>query len=713
MILLGRKRYSFKDEFSTVKSTGAINSTSCESGPGTRTIVDTETCLSILPNCSSSLATQTGVTFGGSNNRCSYADGYAWMDFPTGFNAALHAGLGRIVVMYDSNGRAAWGYLGAAGSGESLGSELLTSWANNSDPADYETFTASGLDITSAINTDAVTASVKCIIPVGEGILTKFSVGTFTLNSGTAPFMRHGGNSAGTPVGEDTITSTNAYIFKCSTITNAYAVFRNTSTVGNWAVANTSVKQVTTPSSTGCYIYKTLDAAQAGNTAASGWNKPTAFDMNNAAYTFNIYQPTSGGKLFFMGGKATAAYGDPGYWKSEAITREAGKIVAFKVNITDVSKIITIGLDNSKENSTNQHSFQLYNGIKCYCNFVISPLVHNLSNSVDCVLAIILRTSGASFFVKYNNGYWKWVWTHAADISSTFYIGIGSYNVSGTVDFIRTPRTKWLPTPLLSDSFAAADATSNNNRTSDGLGHLETTGLGSGGSGAVWSGVSGAIQSNRLVITPTLGSELSSGSTSVGSWYKVTATTSNYFGTGVLVDHVFRATTTKTIDANNKVKLVTFSSGWNYVSQSSTDIEITTKFQRITGTQAGIVIGLNDAGTSFILAYHDGVGNVKVEICESGTYTTKATTAIAYSADAELRLSRRTLSNGTSEIWCHYNNTIVGTGPATTLSAGEAINLSGLKVGLFSTYEGNSFNDCSIYSVGTNNEYSMLERLVG
>jgi len=33
--------------------------------PGTCTIVDTETCLSILPNVGASLANQVGVTFGG------------------------------------------------------------------------------------------------------------------------------------------------------------------------------------------------------------------------------------------------------------------------------------------------------------------------------------------------------------------------------------------------------------------------------------------------------------------------------------------------------------------------------------------------------------------------------------------------------------------------------------------------------------------------
>ena len=77
----------------------------------------------------------------------------------------------------------------------------------------------------------------------------------------------------------------------------------------------------------------------------------------------------------------------------------------------------------------------------------------------------------------------------------------------GFVDFLRIPKTRWLPTPILSDAFTAADATSNDGRIADGAGHAETTGLGSGGQVA-WAGAGGAIVSNALVITPGLGDEL-------------------------------------------------------------------------------------------------------------------------------------------------------------------------------------------------------------
>ena len=52
----------------------------------------------------------------------------------------------------DAAGKKATGYLGAVGAGETLGSELVTEWTNASAPNAYDTFTTSGKDITSAIN---------------------------------------------------------------------------------------------------------------------------------------------------------------------------------------------------------------------------------------------------------------------------------------------------------------------------------------------------------------------------------------------------------------------------------------------------------------------------------------------------------------------------------------------------------------------------------
>lgn len=115
MICLAPKRYSFRDEFTTVKASASLNASSCESGPGTRTVTDTETCLSVIPNYGSALYTHAGVTTTTGTHRCSFADNYSWADFPTGGDFKPYAGSGKILVLYDASGVPAWGYVGAAG----------------------------------------------------------------------------------------------------------------------------------------------------------------------------------------------------------------------------------------------------------------------------------------------------------------------------------------------------------------------------------------------------------------------------------------------------------------------------------------------------------------------------------------------------------------------------------------------------------------------
>ena len=130
----------------------------------------------------------------------------------------------------------------------------------------------------------------------------------------------------------------------------------------------------------------------------------------------------------------------------------------------------------------------------------------------------------------------------------------------------------------------------------------------------------------------------------------------------------------------------------------------------VAGLQAGIVFGLNETGTYFGLLYHNGAGSVVLEINENGTWTTKSTTAIAAGADAEMIIRR-----DDNVIWAYYGATptLCGTGPTTTLSAGENSNLAGLKVGLFSTSSSNSFSSFTAQYTGSEGELSILDRLIG
>jgi hypothetical protein len=415
------------------------------------------------------------------------------------------------------------------------------------------------------------------------------------------------------------------------------------------------------------------------------------------------------GRLTFAGGKATPAYGDPGYWKTEAITRKRGLILAWKLNIADVTNIIYLGVDADKTSTPTANAVRIASEtLRTYSDLSLGPSVESITDSADIYIAIILRDSGAHFYAKIGTGNWKYLWRTVANNTSTLYAGISNYNAAGYAEFMRQINYLWMPTPLLSDSFAGVDGSADG-RLSNGLGHAETTGLGSGGAGVAWSGSTATIATNRLVITPTFGAEIATGNTVVGSWYSITATEADHFFTGCAVDNTFHCTTAKSLDANNKVKEITLSSCWCVATLSTADVMLSVKFTISGVNQCGIVMALDDAGNNFVLLYRDGLGSVTLKIFESGTtYTAKASTALAYSADTELILRR-----DATGIWGYYNKGLVGSGPTTTLSAGENTNLRGLKIGCFSTAATNSFSSAVVQHTGTNGELEILTRLIG
>ena len=116
------------------------------------------------------------------------------------------------------------------------------------------------------------------------------------------------------------------------------------------------------------------------------------------------------------------------------------------------------------------------------------------------------------------------------------------------------------------------------------------------------------------------------------------------------------------------------------------------------GTQAGIVTNLDSAATpaNFIIVYHDGT-SVVTEKCVAGTYTTIATVAAAYSANAPLVVRTR-LSGSDLSVWVWYNNVYIGNYTVT-----DAGIISNTLHGLFSTHADNVCSDVNIYPTGGHN----------
>ena len=90
--------------------------------------------------------------------------------------------------------------------------------------------------------------------------------------------------------------------------------------------------------------------------------------------------------------------------------------------------------------------------------------------------AVIAWASGTDLFVQFY-GVWKLLWRSSSNAGSTIYPVACNTLDAG---YVAIPDDLWMLTPLVSDGFGGAFG------TSDGLGHAETTGLGSGGSGVAW-----------------------------------------------------------------------------------------------------------------------------------------------------------------------------------------------------------------------------------
>lgn len=207
------------------------------------------------------------------NMKISAVNGTAFVDFSAA--DVLTNYLGRKLTITDSKGKKLVGYIKAAGTGETLDSELISSWTNNvTNP--YETFTSSGKDITSAINT---TTTGFCTSTVGVSANKLYNAVTnLTLNSGTAPNLRlYDDNkviiaaSVGAQTGYVTATATS----------NAIGYYISVAT--NFSVT-ASLKQVLTPSATGVTIVSTP-----GGTTYNWASVESGFNYYDASnYTYEI-----------------------------------------------------------------------------------------------------------------------------------------------------------------------------------------------------------------------------------------------------------------------------------------------------------------------------------------------------------------------------------------------------------------------------------------
>jgi hypothetical protein len=211
-----------------------------------------------------------------------------------------------------------------------------------------------------------------------------------------------------------------------------------------------------------------------------------------------------------MQATGTAVWGEAGWYLTPAISRIAGQLIVGKTALDDGSSLMW-GLT-----SLTTHAFTGFNnlGFTTGTNTIAvrgttaggSPDILAYTPGTYYPWTIALRSTGKQVFIKVGST-WRLLYTDALSSAASIYVGstmLGSTK-NHYEEFIRIPTALWLPTPLLSDGFGSTFGTSN------GLGHAEGVagGLGSGGSGKVWTDAGTWATAGGVVAnTPVSGGEL-------------------------------------------------------------------------------------------------------------------------------------------------------------------------------------------------------------
>lgn len=220
-----------------------------------------------------------------------------------------------------------------------------------------------------------------------------------------------------------------------------------------------------------------------GTYSSDGKSTRTVIDTENKL-------SISGGNLLIIP-KAAPAYGNPALWYDTAVARAAGQLAVFKFRLPATDKTCVFGFDTDKTSTpgANGAIFGTSGLISQFDNNGGGANIGAYSAGYDYLLTLALRATGCDYFVQGGPEYpnQEFLWRSSLNNTAALYAALINNSASPTIDYMRVPETKWLPTPLLSDGFSAWG-------TSDGLGHAEgiAGGLGSGGSGKTWTSTRGA-----------------------------------------------------------------------------------------------------------------------------------------------------------------------------------------------------------------------------
>lgn len=218
----------------------------------------------------------SGATLAAFTGNLSTINGAAFISTPS---VDLRAYLGMKIALSDG-AQSLVGWIKTAGTGETLGDELVSGWTNSATHP-YETLTTDGSDITQAANTvgsgvcySAAAATAGWLIKVGH---------TYTKASGTSPVLRIASSAAlGSPILGIALSGGTVAYYRTAEANYSHIGYYLASGAVDFSVSDFSFKRVLTPSATGVTIVST----QGG--ATYNWTSDGGIDPNAASFTATI-----------------------------------------------------------------------------------------------------------------------------------------------------------------------------------------------------------------------------------------------------------------------------------------------------------------------------------------------------------------------------------------------------------------------------------------
>lgn len=389
-------------------------------------------------------------------------------------------------------------------------------------------------------------------------------------------------------------------------------------------------------------LFKTPRATGAinGTPSEPGPGNRTVIDTQNKI-------SISGRTLLCSGGKSTPAWSDPQV-QFPAITRAKGILGCWLYKPTTYDKHSMLGYQFTTYPSSAFNLLPAYIYAASNASFgSFGVAIGEYAGASIYAFIIALRATGAFFLVRGGKYPSRLLYHSVSASGASLTPEIVDDDAAWESRYYGQANTLWLPVPLLSDGFSAS--------ISDGLGHAETTGLGSGGSGLSWTARLGTwgVSAGKMACSAL------DGGTSTGILTTVIASTPH----------------------------VIFS------------VQLTRS-----GGSMGMIVRYADAN-NYIYTTFDGTNIALSKVVAGVDSVVLAATAVTYVAGTRLVIIAD----------CQYIKVIYNEIPVGAAVINDNINTildatlqTGTGVGLYTTNTGNTFDNALVYAIGIEGQYDSL-----